>query len=156
MSISAGGGGVDFQTRLQNSISTHNITTNAARCYIDRLASAIGPPHSDIALTTPLLQHSFFLHIQDSREDVQHRSPRASSITLSCQSYSQLTTNRAGVTGLTTALQLIRSNADHKITIVAKHMPGDYDIEYASPWAGANYLPYVLPLLSHCVAVLRF
>jgi D-amino-acid oxidase len=20
-------------------------------------------------------------------------------------------------------------------------MPGDYDIEYASPWAGANYLP---------------
>lgn len=23
-------------------------------------------------------------------------------------------------------------------------MPGDYDIEYASPWAGANYLPYVL------------
>jgi len=60
------------------------------------------------------------------------------------------------VTGLTTALQLIRSNADHKITIVAKHMPGDYDIEYASPWAGANYLPYVSPLLTHCVAVLRF
>jgi hypothetical protein len=27
------------------------------------------------------------------------------------------------------------------VTIVAKHMPGDYDIEYASPWAGANYLP---------------
>jgi hypothetical protein len=22
-------------------------------------------------------------------------------------------------------------------------MPGDYDIEYASPWAGANYLPCV-------------
>jgi D-amino-acid oxidase len=22
-------------------------------------------------------------------------------------------------------------------------MPGDYDIEYTSPWAGANYLPYV-------------
>lgn len=21
-------------------------------------------------------------------------------------------------------------------------MPGDYDIEYASPWAGANSLPY--------------
>lgn len=47
----------------------------------------------------------------------------------------------AGVSGLTTALQLIRSNPAHKITIVAKHMPGDYDIEYASPWAGANYLP---------------
>jgi D-amino-acid oxidase len=27
------------------------------------------------------------------------------------------------------------------ITVVAKHMPGDYDIEYASPWAGANYFP---------------
>jgi hypothetical protein len=25
-------------------------------------------------------------------------------------------------------------------------MPGDYDIEYASPWAGANYLPYVKTL----------
>jgi D-amino-acid oxidase len=24
---------------------------------------------------------------------------------------------------------------------VAKHMPGDYDIEYTSPWAGANVLP---------------
>lgn len=22
-------------------------------------------------------------------------------------------------------------------------MPGDYDIEYASPWAGANYMPLV-------------
>ncbi|EWZ28843.1 D-amino-acid oxidase [Fusarium oxysporum Fo47] len=27
------------------------------------------------------------------------------------------------------------------VTIIAKHMPGDYDIEYASPWAGANFLP---------------
>ncbi|KXS98301.1 hypothetical protein AC578_6837 [Pseudocercospora eumusae] len=45
----------------------------------------------------------------------------------------------AGVTGLTTALILARQS--HKITVVAKHMPGDYDIEYASPWAGANYLP---------------
>ena len=27
--------------------------------------------------------------------------------------------------------------------MVAKHMPGDYDIEYASAWAGANYWPYV-------------
>jgi hypothetical protein len=26
--------------------------------------------------------------------------------------------------------------------VLAKHMPGDYDIEYASPWAGANYMPY--------------
>lgn len=28
------------------------------------------------------------------------------------------------------------------MTVVAKHMPGDYDIQYTSPWAGANYLPY--------------
>ena len=46
----------------------------------------------------------------------------------------------AGVAGLTTALLLSR---DPKIRVVvaAKHMPGDYDIEYASPWAGANYMP---------------
>lgn len=31
------------------------------------------------------------------------------------------------------------------ITVVAKHMPGDYDIEYASPWAGANYFPVAKP-----------
>lgn len=29
------------------------------------------------------------------------------------------------------------------MTVIAKHMPGDYDIEYASPWAGANFLPLV-------------
>ncbi|KAI9840333.1 MAG: hypothetical protein M1837_001751 [Sclerophora amabilis] len=46
----------------------------------------------------------------------------------------------AGVAGLTTAL-LLSKNPTYKVTIVAKHMPGDYDIEYASPWAGANYLP---------------
>ncbi|CAC9889793.1 unnamed protein product [Aureobasidium pullulans] len=33
-------------------------------------------------------------------------------------------------------------NKNYSITVAAKHMPGDYDIEYASPWAGANYLPY--------------
>ena len=31
------------------------------------------------------------------------------------------------------------------MTIIAKHMPGDYDIEYASPWAGANSLPVGKP-----------
>ncbi|EXJ81579.1 D-amino-acid oxidase [Capronia coronata CBS 617.96] len=46
----------------------------------------------------------------------------------------------AGVAGLTTALLLSR-NARYKIVVAAKHMPGDYDIEYASPWAGANYMP---------------
>jgi D-amino-acid oxidase len=45
----------------------------------------------------------------------------------------------AGVIGLTSALQLARRG--HAVTVAAKHMPGDYDIEYASPWAGANYAP---------------
>jgi len=47
--------------------------------------------------------------------------------------------SRAGVAGLTTALLLSR-NKNYKIAVAAKHMPGDYDIEYASPWAGANYM----------------
>ncbi|KAI5460159.1 D-amino-acid oxidase [Mariannaea sp. PMI_226] len=46
----------------------------------------------------------------------------------------------AGVAGLTTALLLSRNKA-YSIVVAAKHMPGDYDIEYASPWAGANYMP---------------
>ncbi|KAI4717860.1 FAD dependent oxidoreductase [Aureobasidium sp. EXF-10727] len=46
----------------------------------------------------------------------------------------------AGVAGLTTALLLSR-HPGFKIVVTAKHMPGDYDIEYASPWAGANYMP---------------
>ncbi|KIV91649.1 hypothetical protein PV10_06165 [Exophiala mesophila] len=46
----------------------------------------------------------------------------------------------AGVAGLTTALLLSRKTG-YKIVVAAKHMPGDYDIEYASPWAGANYMP---------------
>ncbi|KAL8803882.1 MAG: hypothetical protein Q9200_006044 [Gallowayella weberi] len=46
----------------------------------------------------------------------------------------------AGVAGLTTALLLTREER-YQITVAAKHMPGDYDIEYASPWAGANYSP---------------
>lgn len=33
------------------------------------------------------------------------------------------------MSGLTTALQLSR-NPSYKVTVVAKHMPGDYDIEY--------------------------
>lgn len=48
----------------------------------------------------------------------------------------------AGVSGLTTAY-LLSKDPSNCITVVAKHMPGDYDIEYCSPWAGANYLPYV-------------
>ncbi len=47
----------------------------------------------------------------------------------------------AGVSGLTTALLLSRTHTQHRILVCAKHMPGDYDIEYCSPWAGANYMP---------------
>ncbi|RMJ29087.1 D-amino acid oxidase [Aspergillus sp. HF37] len=46
----------------------------------------------------------------------------------------------AGVAGLTTAF-LLSKKPGYKIVVAAKHMPGDYDIEYASPWAGANYMP---------------
>src|SRR5271156_818234 len=57
-----------------------------------------------------------------------------------------LSGSRAGVAGLTTALLLSRK-PNYIITVAAKHMPGDYDIEYASPWAGANYLPWERLLL---------
>lgn len=62
----------------------------------------------------------------------------------SCQEclVSLLTSYSAGVAGLTTALLLSRIPG-YKIVVIAKHMPGDYDIEYASPWAGANYMPCV-------------
>ncbi|GAB1319654.1 D-amino acid oxidase [Madurella fahalii] len=46
----------------------------------------------------------------------------------------------AGVSGLTCALMLAKRK-ENVVTVVAKHMPGDYDIEYTSPWAGANVLP---------------
>jgi hypothetical protein len=41
---------------------------------------------------------------------------------------------------LTTAFLLLKEQR-YNIVVAAKHMPGDYDIEYASPWAGANYMP---------------
>jgi D-amino-acid oxidase len=46
----------------------------------------------------------------------------------------------AGVIGLTTALELSSRYPSSKITILAKHVPGDRSIEYCSPWAGANWL----------------
>ncbi|KAK4094171.1 hypothetical protein Purlil1_1662 [Purpureocillium lilacinum] len=46
----------------------------------------------------------------------------------------------AGVSGLTSAL-LLSKRKGYKITVVAKHMPGDYHGEYASPFAGANIVP---------------
>lgn len=45
----------------------------------------------------------------------------------------------AGVVGLTTSLVLANTYPTARITIVAKHFPGDRSIEYTSPWAGANW-----------------
>lgn len=45
----------------------------------------------------------------------------------------------AGVIGLTSSLALANAYPDAKITVVAKHFPGDRSIEYTSPWAGANW-----------------
>ncbi|KAF7720047.1 Uncharacterized protein PECH_008081 [Penicillium ucsense] len=45
----------------------------------------------------------------------------------------------AGVLGLTTAIQL--SLAGHKVTLLARDLPGDFTIDYASPWAGAHFRP---------------
>jgi len=48
--------------------------------------------------------------------------------------------NRAGVLGLTTALQLARKGYKN-IAVIAKHVPGDNHPEYTSSWVGANYVP---------------
>lgn len=45
----------------------------------------------------------------------------------------------AGVVGLTTALQLKRSDHSLDITVVANFLPGDDHISYTSPYAGANW-----------------
>lgn len=80
---------------------------------------------------------------------------------------------RAGVIGLTTALILSRGDnndeveegerrgrgrKEYEITVAAKYMPGDFDVEYASPWAGANYLPLVINMniVTHVVFVILF
>lgn len=46
----------------------------------------------------------------------------------------------AGVVGLTTALELRERYPQYKIIIVARFLPGDRDILFTSPWAGANWL----------------
>lgn len=46
----------------------------------------------------------------------------------------------AGVIGLTTALELKSCHPASDVTVVAKHLPTDRAPEYASPWAGANWL----------------
>ncbi|KAF2434603.1 nucleotide-binding domain-containing protein [Tothia fuscella] len=43
----------------------------------------------------------------------------------------------AGVIGFQTTISLLE--AGYKVTILAKHFPGDKSIEYTSPWAGAQW-----------------
>ncbi|KAJ6171135.1 D-amino-acid oxidase [Penicillium chermesinum] len=50
----------------------------------------------------------------------------------------------AGVIGLTTAL-LLSELPGYSVIVMAKHMPGDIDIEYASPMAGACFMPFSAP-----------
>ncbi|KXH56400.1 FAD dependent oxidoreductase [Colletotrichum nymphaeae SA-01] len=45
----------------------------------------------------------------------------------------------AGVIGLTTALTLRAEFPSAKISILAEYFPGDYNIDYCSPWAGGNW-----------------
>ncbi|KAK5163150.1 uncharacterized protein LTR77_010934 [Saxophila tyrrhenica] len=45
----------------------------------------------------------------------------------------------AGVVGLTSALCLSRKG--YRVRVVAKHLPGDKTLDWASPWAGAVILP---------------
>ncbi|KAK2000684.1 FAD dependent oxidoreductase [Colletotrichum falcatum] len=45
----------------------------------------------------------------------------------------------AGVIGLSTALALRAEYPGSLVTVLAEHFPGDYHIDYCSPWAGANW-----------------
>lgn len=47
--------------------------------------------------------------------------------------------NRAGVIGLYTALLLSEKGKGREITVIAQHLPGDYSVNYTSPWAGGNF-----------------
>lgn len=46
----------------------------------------------------------------------------------------------AGVVGLTTALELKRRVPSANVTIIARDFPGDSNPQYASAWAGANWI----------------
>ncbi|KAM9940258.1 hypothetical protein OXX80_000243 [Metschnikowia pulcherrima] len=51
----------------------------------------------------------------------------------------------AGVIGLTAALKLKQSNNSLDVTVVATFLPGDNDISYTSPYAGANWQSFASP-----------
>lgn len=48
-----------------------------------------------------------------------------------------------GVTGLQTALSLLTSRPEYKVTIIATHFPGDHSIHYTSPLAGGHWRSHV-------------
>jgi glycine/D-amino acid oxidase-like deaminating enzyme len=50
----------------------------------------------------------------------------------------------AGVIGLTTALLLQKKG--YQVTIVAKYVPGDMNIEYTSPYSGNMHSQFFLHL----------
>lgn len=98
-------------------------------------------PSLSISFHRPLLRHN--------RTPVKHVSNRCGRVCPTKPSHTNIKLisifNSAGVSGLTTALLLARNG--YNVSVVAKHMPGDYDIEYCSPWAGADYSPFALTLL---------
>lgn len=51
----------------------------------------------------------------------------------------------SGVSGLTSALQLKRDNPEYDVTVIGRHIPGDWDPEYTSPFAGANWASFSEP-----------
>lgn len=51
--------------------------------------------------------------------------------------------SRAGVVGLQTAITLLEEG--YKVSIIAKHWPGDESVEYTSPWAGAIWRTHATP-----------
>lgn len=47
----------------------------------------------------------------------------------------------AGITGLATAYVL---SSDYKVTIVARNLPGDLGLDWASPWYAINILSFFI------------
>jgi glycine/D-amino acid oxidase-like deaminating enzyme len=56
---------------------------------------------------------------------------------MTCKCLGNVTVIGAGVIGLTTALLLQKEG--YNVTIVANHFPGDKNINYTSPFAGARW-----------------
>lgn len=68
-------------------------------------------------------------------------SPIGDTLTASNAESKKIVILGCGVIGLTTAVHLAKKYPQYSIAIIARDMPGDYHIDYASPWAGADYLP---------------